>query len=504
MKHTRAVFAATATIFALALIGCPPEPKPAPHVHQWGEWVVTTPATFTEAGEETRTCVLDATHKETRPIPMLSIADLGAWLTSQPANTATTPYIVKLNVSDLGGDSYTAGSVGNALYPNNYTRYVSLDLSGSTINSIGNRAFRNCYSLVGVTIPNSVTSIELYAFESCSSLTSITIPDGVISIEDYAFSYCTSLASISIGSGVTSIGVSPFSRCTSLTTINVDSANSAYISADGVLYNKDKTNLLQYPAKKTDSIFTIPNSVTRILDYAFYGTGITSVTIPDSVTGIGNWAFGACTGLTVITIPGNVGWIGGSVFTGCTNLTAINVDSTNSGYSSADGVWYNKDKTLLIQYPQGITSNTFTIPNSVTMIGGGAFEGCTNLASITIPDSVTQMVGGVFEGCTNLTSVNIPNSVTGIGYMAFRGCTNLLSVTIGNGVTNIEHYAFQNCTSLASVTFQGTISSDNFSSYEVFSGDLRSKFYATNAANGTPGTYTTTAPVSDSSVWTKQ
>jgi hypothetical protein len=161
--------------------------------------------------------------------------------------------------------------------------------------------------------------------------------------------------------------------------------------------------------------------------------------------------------LTSVTISNSVTSIGQSAFSVCTGLTAINVDVANTAYSSQDGVLYNKGKTTLVQYPEGKTG-TSTIPDSVTSIGQSAFSRCTGITSVTIP----------------------------------------------NSVTTIENWAFSGCTSLASVTFQGTILSSGFNASSSFPGDLRAKFYAANPTNGTPGTYTTTAPVGDSSVWTKQ
>jgi hypothetical protein len=133
-----------------------------------------------------------------------------------------------------------------------------------------------------------------------------------------------------------------------------------------------------------------------------------------------------------------------------------------------------------------------------------AFQGCTGLASVTIPNSVTSIAQQAFDSCTNLASVNIPNRVTSIGNGAFSGCRSLTSVTIGSGVTSIALNAFRSCTNLTSVTFQGTIPSSGFANIAGYNGDLRAKFYAANSTNGTPGTYTTTAPVSASSVWTKR
>jgi hypothetical protein len=172
--------------------------------------------------------------------------------------------------------------------------------------------------------------------------------------------------------------------------------------------------------------------------------------------------------------------IGEAAFADCKRLTAINIADDNTAYSSQDGVLYNKNKTTLIKYPVGKMDVSLTIPNSVTNIEKNAFRDCTCLENVTIPDSVTS-----------------------IGINAFRDCTGLAKVTIPNNITGIEDCAFIRCTNLKSVTFQGTIPLGGFT-IAAFEGDLRDKFYATDAANGTPGTYITTAPVNYSSVWTKQ
>ncbi len=284
------------------------------------------------------------------------------------------------------------------------------------VTCIGDQAFFGCTSLADITIPDSVISIGEWAFHSCTSFRSITIPDSVMSISKGAFIYCTSLTSITIPDSVMSIGDSAFYGCTSLKSI------------------------------------TIPDSVTSIGHDAFSGcTSLTSITIPDSVTSIGDSAFSGCTSLTSITIPDSVTSIGDSAFSGCMKLLAIYVSEENEKYSSVNGILFDKHQKVLLCYPGGKTDSSYAIPDSVTTVSHGAFEGCTSLNSVTIPDSVTSIEGDTFNSCTSLTSITIPNSVTSIERNAFEGCTSLTSITIPDSVTSIEKNAFEGCTSLTTL-----------------------------------------------------
>ena len=170
-----------------------------------------------------------------------------------------------------------------------------------------------------------------------------------------------------------------------------------------------------------------------------------------------NGAFYGCTSLTSLTIPSSVTSIGNGAFWKCDSLTSITVDANNPNYSSVDGVLFNKNRTVLIQYPIGKQERSYTIPSSVTSIGGVAFSGCTSLTSVTIPNSVTSIGGGAFYSCTSFTSVIIPNSVTSIEGYTFFGCTKLTSVTIPNSVTSIGEAAFYDCTSLTRITIPSSV-----------------------------------------------
>ena len=380
--------------------------------------------------------------------------------------TSLTSITIPNNVTNIGYSAFCGcSSLASITIPNSVTE-------------IGGWAFCDCTSLKSITIPNSVTSIGESAFKDCTSLTSITIPDSITSIGGSAFRGCTSLTSIMIPDSVTEIGWYVFGGCTSLTAIDVEVGNNNYTSVNGVLFNKDKTELICYPIGKSDKSYTIPNSATSIGDRAFYWcTSLTSITIPNGVTEIGSEAFGDCTSLTSIMIPNSVTEIGDSAFSGCASIKSITIpnsvteigSSVFSGCRSLTSITIPNSVTSIGDYAFGdCTSLTnITIPNSVTEIGDSAFENCTSLTSITISNNVTNIGYRAFYGCTSLTSIMIPDSVTSIGSSAFKDCTSLTSITIPNSVTSIDYSAFSGCTSLKSITIPNSVTSISSS---VFSG----------------------------------
>ena len=233
---------------------------------------------------------------------------------------------------------------------------------------------------------------------------------------------------------------------------------------------------------------TIPNSITSIGELAFFGTSLTSViipnsmtsignafagctslvsiTIPNSVTGIGNGAFTNCTSLTSVTIPNSVTSISGEgPFHGCSSLTNIYVEPGNTKYASIDGVLFNFSKDELLVYPPGKQGN-YEIPSSVTVINNAAFVACAKLTSVNIPNSVTTIKYLAFYQCTSLTFVTMGNSVTDIDDYAFGGCTSLTSIIIPNSVTSIGADVFEGCASLVSITIPNSVTSIGSRTFE--------------------------------------
>ena len=457
--------------------------------------------------------------------------------------------ILTISGTDMPNYEYT----NNAPWYSLTSKIKQIEIENG-VTSIGNCAFRDCNSLSSITIPNSVTSIGTDAFAHCYNLSSVTIPSSVTSIGDmvfmccygltsiivqkdnpkydsrndcnaiietnsntlivgcqntvipnsvtniagHSFTDCHSLTSITIPESVTSIQNGAFSFCPGLTSIIVEKDNPKYDSRnDCNAIIETNSNTLIAGCKNT----VIPNSVTNISGYAFYGcSSLTSITIPKSVTSVGDNAFFSCTKLTNITvekgnkkydsrnncnaiietnsntlivgckntvIPNSVTSIGKNAFNG-SDISSINIpNSVTSIASSAfsNTQWYNSQPngviyagSVLYRYKGTMPANTHIVIKEGTKgIAEGAFNSCSNLSSITIPNSVTNIGEWAFGSCSGLTSVTIPNSVTSIGSYAFSYCSGLTSITIPKSVSSIGICTFRDCTSLTSVTIPNSV-----------------------------------------------
>ena len=445
------------------------------------------------------------------------------------------------NTSSVYGTFYGCSDLSSITIPNSCTiigDWAFTNCSGltsvtipNTVTTIGIYAFSGCINLTSVVIPNSVTTIGNYAFHSCSGLTSVTIPDSVTTISNYAFYNCSNLESVDIPNSVITIGDHAFNGCSNLDSINIPNSVTtistwAFASCKGltsVTIPNSVTFIGSWAFSNCTGLtsITIPNSVTTIENGAFNivknvvynGTATgspwgaltvngyiegdfiyadstktilttyigtdTHVTIPNTVTTIGSWAFSNCSYLAFVTIPDMVTTIGDYAFYSCGNLESIFFPYSVSTIGS-----------YAFEYCSGLTS--VTISNPVTRIENGAFYSCTGLTSVTIPDSVSYIGDNAFYLVKNIvyngmamnspwgalnvngyiegdfiynnalktiltayigtdTSVTISDSVIIIGDYAFAYRNDLASVTISNSVGSIERYAFWNCSGLTSI-----------------------------------------------------
>ena len=391
-----------------------------PKGHSFGEWVTVKMPTITEEGSEEKTCACG--EKIYQSIKML-VPSEGLEFT--------------LNRK---GDSYSVSGMGTC---------TDMDL----------------------VIPDSynglpVTYIEEHTFSSNTSITSVYIPDSVKNIGNSAFRQCTSLISITIHADTyTMYGV--FDDCTSL--------ENVYFMGDvkDWICKQYHSNPMKYATKLylngellTDVV--IPDSERIIPASAFLNCAtLESVTIPESVSIIGGEAFAGCTSLKNIYIPNSVVSIDTNAFEGCTSLTSITIpDSVKTIYEFAFAYCTALESITIPESVVSIGNSAFRnctslksimLPNSVVEIGGAAFYNCSSLSEIRLPKYLTTIKWDLFHGCTSLESIIVPSYVNSIGSQAFEGCISLENITIGRSVTKIDGNAFLGCKSLYTIEYGGTV-----------------------------------------------
>lgn len=307
----------------------------------------------------------------------------------------------------------TAAQFGNYFYTEQTS---SITITAYNVNASG-----------AVVIPSTivgkpVTTIGAWAFHDCTRITSVTIPSSVTTLLPNAFAQCSALATVAIPSTVTSLPSGIFANCGSLNNV------------------------------------TIPAGVTLIGPSAFYRcTSLTSITVPEGVTLIDFNAFNGCSALATVTFPASLASIGTDAFAE-TGLKSISVATGNPVFSSVSGVLFNKNQTVLIQFPPQ-KAGYYSIPSGVTRIGEGAFEYCQKLTSLVIPSSVTTIDRSAFYACTKLTSLSLPSGLVSIGDGAFAYCEALGSIKIPTGVSSIGTNWFFGCKNLTSVTIPQNVTS---------------------------------------------
>lgn len=382
---------------------------------------------------------------------------------------------------------------------------TSVDISDNVI-TLGVGAFSGCSNLTSVKISDNVEQLSDYLFSNCSNLTNVEISDNVMYLGDYVFSNCDRLTTINIPYGVVEIGESPFDGCKRLKTITVDSDNARF-SNDiyGVLYDKNKTELIQFPAGNPQTDYVIPDSVITIgcgafedcdriftvtmgenvttISYdAFYDCdNLTEILLINNIATIGDFAFCSCDNITSVTLGTNIKYIGDYSFSDCINITALYYTGTyeqggkiSVGYDNdyltknviyecySENPYYKKgtcgDNLSWILYTNGelVVSGKGEMTNWDNIKRVPWYNLQSKIKKVTICDGVTTVHSLAFRYYNRLTSITIPSTVTDIYYDSFRGCTSLKSVTLGNGVKFIATFAFADCYELTDVYYDGT------------------------------------------------
>jgi hypothetical protein len=402
-------------------------------------------------------------------MPLLEVIDL--------SETTIAAY------SGTEGTNYGANTIPSFAFDECWT-ICSITIP-SNVDTIGYSSISDCENLESFIIPENSTLkvVSDYAFEDCERLKSIFIPNTLTYIGAEAFSDCDSLGSFVIPAAVTSIGSFAFAGCGAL--ISVNASNPKYSSLDGILYDKQKTTLIQCPISKSGvltipesvrtlgsaafndcenlSAVTIPRAVTTISSEAFYGcSGLTSMNMSDYVTTISSSAFAGCSGLTSITIPSKVTYIGEYAFSGCSGLTSIIIPT------SVTSIGVNA-----FYYCSGLTTLNYNAINGSVIYSGiqSVFDNCANLITLNIGSQVTTLPSYIFRNCQSLTgALVIPSSVKTIGSNTFYGCSGLTSITIPTSVTSIYGYAFYNCSGLKSVIAKAKTPANLGTANNVFEG----------------------------------
>ena len=300
-----------------------------------------------------------------------------------------------------------------------YCAFITLIIP-DTVLEIKNGAFSNCTNLSSIVLSSNITYIADSLFVDCSSLTSVSIPNNVTSIGFYSFAF-TTISEIYIHSNINSINLNAFYDNFSLLEINVSEDNIIYKSIDGVLFNKESTTLIKFPAAKTGPV-VFPADTTRIEDMAFENCiYLVNISIPEGIISIGSYGFANTIALETISLPDSLQLIGDDAFYYCESL------------------------------------KTITIPDNVTNIGSHAFSHCSLLEYITLSANLEAISDSMFGHCTSLKEIDIPESVTSIGYLAFYNCSSLVEISIPEGVTTIGNSAFSFCRNLVYIEIPASV-----------------------------------------------
>ena len=352
---------------------------------------------------------------------------------------------------------------------------IAKKYKGTDVTVIDNLAFAGCTNIVKIKLPNTLKSIGQAAFYGCN-ITEIVFPDSleeITGINNGAFANCQRLEKITFGKGIKKLGNNIFRGCTNLSHVKIPRSITTFgsrVFADcpkltkvGVGLTEGielENNITEIPASicagcTNITEITIPDTVIRIGQAAFYSCNITEIVFPNSleeIAGDNNGAFANCQRLENITFGSGIKKLGSNIFRGCINLSHIKVPSSITNFK------YNvfADCPKLTKVGVGLTEG-IELESNITEIPALMFYGCTNITEVAIPDTVINIGQAAFYKC-NITDIRIPDSVENLfGYTSgvFQGCENLENVELGRNVSRLGYRTFYNCSKLQSITYKG-------------------------------------------------
>ena len=373
-----------------------------------------------------------------------------------------------------------------ALCKNAFYDFYSLETVdfGSTMETIGGNSFNGCVQLEKIYLPDSVTTVGGSAFYGCTGLDSVRIGENVTSIGKNAFGYCANAVMYGVeGSyaesyaslnGIDFEDESSFDsvasgKCGDSVTWSLDSNGILTISGSGAMTdytNYPWPNTPWYDYRRDISSVVVKEGVTTIGDFAFSETNLTSVSIPSTVTSIGNGAFDTCYHIKSVNIPVGVKSIGDEAFYCCSSLGEIIIPSTveTIGFSAfsctniTEIVIPDSVKSLGVSVLEGcLLLERVTLPKTLESLPSRTFANCRALKSITLPESVKTLESTAFDSCTALETVKLGNKVETLEPSVFFKCSALTSINLPDTLTAIHYYVFRECTSLKSLTVPASV-----------------------------------------------
>ncbi len=360
------------------------------------------------------------TDEEKKEVQLIRLKEKDPEISNHYDGEVNIPATIK-----VGEDTYTVTSIGRSVF------------LGKTIHSL--------------TIPETIRRIERAAFAYCKGLKAIHIPDSVEELGDCAFALCNDARSLYIGKKVAKVGEDVFEDCYYLQKIEVGDGNPIYSVRDGILYNKDQSELLKCPSYRKDfTELTLPSTVKKIakgaLEYCFY---ISKITLNDGLEEIHKKAFHQNYALASLHIPASVKYIAdGTVFCKTKKLSTLTVASGNQHYKAQENMLYSFDGSTLISHPAGLADSLMVkVADGVKNIGTSAFEYCRSVKSIQLPASVETVGVAAFSDC-GIHEFYLPEKVKSLPFALFADCAELTYLYLGDAVTSISGVVFGGCKSL--------------------------------------------------------